>query len=567
MDLTELRDELYCSMFENVIEDQMLINYAQKVVARESKLSVRSVTPYTKTQVNFLNGNQFFGDMNVCRMNGSGRYLWADDGSLFEGEFNRPNVIEGRGSFKFHNREKSTGMSKFCGTFLNGKLHGKGQLTNYFFKYNGNFEADKFHGKGNLKSGTETFDGIFKLDKKVCGKRIYSEGVFVGDFYDDETRKFGKYEFENGDVYCGSFDQSMFSGFGEYTWYTGPSGVQCKYVGSWRQNYREGLGMLTVDSVTCVTLFHKNSKHGPGIVWAKNGKIYASNEMYQRDEFVSCEEIEVKQSNIKTLRKLLNMEDLQAKSFRTTLGELVEKYGKGCRQSIYPFHTCWFDLKVNHSAIWKFISTFENTNEDQEFISIAQTVKEFEGKFHELYLRYAQLSSKQGRPSMTRIGLWQLMRDLELFKKGAQFNSQAILDKADREFNIFSLNSDDPFDTVSTACFVHYLMAITLHINKHHDYVLSCAINQRSKIFGLFATMFVIFLREFLVPLLPLQSFNGMISRLVQDDRTFLSNFINVIDLKWQKLSIRNVFDIVGKWKTMKKKPTTTSANELGTQL
>ena len=142
-------NDLYGSLFEKVVEDQTIIDYKQEATVKESKISVRSVSPYRKTKINFRNGNQFYGDVNEqCHFFGNGRYVWVD-GCFYEGDFNRPNVIEGRGILKFRNDGKSS-ASRYCGGFLNGRFHGKGQLTNYFFKFNGNFENDKFHGKLSL---------------------------------------------------------------------------------------------------------------------------------------------------------------------------------------------------------------------------------------------------------------------------------------------------------------------------------------------------------------------------------------------------------------------------------
>lgn len=552
METQSFRDDLYCSMFENVIEDQMLINYSQKVVAKESKLSVRSVTPYTKTQVNFLNGNQFFGDINECRMNGNGRYLWADDGSLYEGEFKRPNVIEGQGAFKFRNQDKQTGSSKYCGSFVDGSYHGKGQLTNSFFKYDGNFDHGKFHGKGNLKSGLESFDGNFSNDKKICGKRVYVDGIFVGDFHDDGTRRFGKYEFENGDVYFGSFDAGKFSGYGEYFW-SCKINTEVSYAGQWRSGYRDGLGVLKVDGTTCVTVFHKNLKTGPAVAKARNGRVFASTKMFQNDEFLGCTEIDIQQDNIETLRKLINPTELNVDSFIKTVKELVDEPRNSQQKVVYPFHVNWFHMEVQHIAIWDFVKQFPDTNQDQEFTSIQQTITEFIPIFEEVYNRYKNFSSTavvKDPPSLLRVGLWQLMHDLELFKKSERFNSREILEEADREFNIFSLDPDDGFESVSIAQMVQYVMYITLFVNKHHDYVLSCAINQRSKVFGLFGTMLVIFVREFLCPM---KSFNGMIPKLMQENPAFYTSFLNTIDLKHHRdLSVRDVFKIFETWQNGK---------------
>lgn len=551
-EVTKIRDDIYCAMFEQVIDDKMIINYSQSVVGTESKLSVRSVTPYTKTQVNFLNGNQFFGDINDCRLSGNGRYLWADDGSLYEGEFQRPNIIEGRGTFKY--QVESSGSTKYCGSFVDGKYHGKGQLTNFFFKYIGSFECNQFHGRGCLKSGIDSFDGLFSKDKKVSGKRVYTNGIFDGDFHDDETRKCGEYKFENGDVYRGSFENGMLAGFGEYTW-SSENANGMKYLGYWRHNHRDGLGMLKASDTSCVTLFRKNVKDGAGVVLATNRKVYASKKMFQRDEFVQCVEVEITRKNIDVLRRIFNPSELQAgsfnaKTFSSVVASLVDEFGRKCDPAVYPFHLTWFDLKVEHSAIWDFIRDFPNTNREQEFASLTQTIREFVSFFEDVHHRYAELSSKiAGKGgSLLRFGLWQLMRDLELYKKSPTFNIQATLESANRDFNILCIDSNDPFEPVSVASLVQYLIYVTLHLNKHNDFVLSCAINQRSKIFGLFGTMLVIFVREFIGPAMSSPQ-NGVMAKLIQDDRTFATKFLSVFELNHRKLTIRTIFHIAELWK------------------
>lgn len=550
-EIKRIGDDLYCTMLVHVIEDQMLINYSEKVITNESKLSVRSITPYTKTQVNFLNGNQFFGDMNECRITGNGRYLWGEDESLYEGEFKLPNVIHGQGSFKFQNRQKSKGFSKYCGCFSNGKPEGKGQLTNYFFKFNGHFEQDKFHGRGSIVSGLESFDGLFEYDQKIYGKRVYSDGFFTGDFNDDETRKFGKYEFDNGDVYLGSFEDGKFSGFGEYSW-AWENSIVGKYKGHWRNNYRDGLGMIKINEMICITLFRKNYKNGPAILWAKNGKVYASNKMFEHDIFLSCEEIDINQQNFGILRKLMNLEKLRLECFNAMLALLLKDFGKRI-EVLYPYHVCWLDLKVEHAAIWDFVRVYPGTNKEQEFSSIRQVVKEHFNAFQCLHSWYGSYSSnfdEKDGVGLLRIGLWQFMRDLELFKKSPLFNTQEILDEADRELDIFSMNPYDPFEVVPISSLAHYLMYLTLYMNKHHDYVWSCAMEQRSKVFGLFATMFIIFLREFLYPLLATKSFEGMIPKLIQDDRTLFIKLRKILNTKNLKLTIRDVFKVIELWKT-----------------
>lgn len=562
--LQVLYNDYYNFLFDKVIEEQMTINYSQKVIAKESKLSVRSVTPYIKIQVNFLNGNQYYGDLYDNRMCGTGRYLWSYDGNLYEGDFKKLNQIDGRGTYKFKNSESSTGFTKYCGSFVNGMYHGKGSLTNYFFKYNGNFENNQFNGKGNLKSGVESFDGCFLNDRKVCGKRIYSNGTYVGAFDEHELRKCGKYEFDNGDVYCGNYLANDFNGYGEYTWHDDVHGFVKTYYGFWKKNQRHGIGMLQFNGTTMMTMFKENVKTGCGIVWTKNGKIYGSHEMFKNDEYVDSLEIDINQENVEILKKLLNRKELLSSYYNeyffiSSVGKLLNNRLKTCVEQIYPFHLCFFELKVEHERIWRFVRTVPGCSiaATQEYLSMKQSIREHLQLFEELYGRYGNYCSKllsNTSCCMTRFGLWQLFRDIGLYKKDVLFNTQMILETAEKDFNILVLNAHDPNETVSLCNLIQYLMFLTLYLNEHDEDILSCAINQKSTCFGMFATMFTIFIREFLIHVMSLSLFDGLIPKLIQEDMNFYSNFCAILNVKCQKrLSIRSVFQIVQRWKKGKK--------------
>lgn len=409
-------------------------------------------------------------------------------------------------------------------------------------------------GKGSMKSGIESFDGCFVRGKKVFGMRAYSNGIFIGDFDDDEMRKKGKYEFENGDSYCGSFLNGQFDGFGKYHW----KACDSSYVGTWKDNNRHGLGKLVVDGAQCVTHFKRNIKNGPGIVWARNGSIYLSKCMFVNDEVRDCKRIDVNHESIEIVRRLFNLQCESAYGiahFASCIAYLENTFL--CRDvDVYPFHISWFELNVQHEAIWDFVSRFDS-DKDQEFQSIVQYIKEHVSTFEECYRKYAKFSQHTlGRlenhsVEMTRVGLWQFFRDLAIYRKGALYNTQTIIGEAEKEFNILTINSHDPFEVVSIANFLHYILFTVLHINRHHTFVLSCAINQRSKIFGLFATMLVVFMREFMPSTVQQEAINyGNLSKLIQEDKMFFVNFINIIGgFQERKLTIRDVFKVVEQWR------------------
>lgn len=94
--------------------------------------------------------------------------------------------------------------------------------------------------------------------------------------------------------YCGGFVNGTLQGFGKYL------------RGSWRHNQRHGLGMLKVDRAIIRTIFRKNIKHGPAVISAKNGRIYASSKIFQHNELMGCDEIEINQMNVEILRNIMN---------------------------------------------------------------------------------------------------------------------------------------------------------------------------------------------------------------------------------------------------------------------
>lgn len=557
LDIKNIYDNIYCSLLEKVIEKQDIINYARKVISRESKLSVNSVKPNTKTQINFLNENQFYGDTDeCCRLSGNGRYLWTHRTASYDGEFLKPNVIEGRGIYEFDNRnDAATSFSKYCGYFINNMYHGEGDLENNFFSYKGNFELNKFHGAGSIKTQFESFDGIFENDRKVSGKRVYTNGIFTGDFDENEMRKYGKYNFDNGDCYCGTFKNNLFDGYGEYLWACSESLPQA-YCGFWKENYRNGIGMIQINGTCCCTTFDMNSKNGCGIVWAQNGNIYLSKHMFANDEFIECKRIYISRDNVNIVKGLFNIETLKSFSvahFDSTIELLDQKYSvidEITSLSLYPFHMNWFDMNVEHDFIWDFVQKFSNTSKEREFASITSILKMYVKAFEKIYHSYAEYSHRillqtPKHNEMKRIGLWQLFRDLKLFQKSKLFNTQAIIENAEMECNILVINTNNPSETVTMTNFVNYLLYVVLHVNKHNTHVLSCAINQRSKIFGLFATMIVVFIREFLSTMKPLNC--GMIPEIILDDKAFFVNFIDIIDFHCQELSICDVFQIIEK--------------------
>ena len=169
----------------------------------------------------------------------------------------------------------------FKGKFRNSLIYGHGEMT---YSDSVKLEADwRIKGKGNrVKSVTRYFSkqydvlpGIVdyaKIGSFIKGYKqelyknykIYQpapiinndsvriefnplhEGTqsecFYGRLDENYHYEFGKYYLNNGDVYYGSFKNSMFSGYGEYIW----ENKSVMYSGNWKDGKFHGLGIVFI---------------------------------------------------------------------------------------------------------------------------------------------------------------------------------------------------------------------------------------------------------------------------------------------------------------------------------
>jgi hypothetical protein len=87
-------------------------------------------------------------------------------------------------------------------------------------KYVGDFHENVFHGKGSMHSETNkyNYNGDFvngvAIGKGVVKCQMY---CYEGDIVNGELEGNGKIEFNNKDIYVGSFVQSRPNGYGVYT--------------------------------------------------------------------------------------------------------------------------------------------------------------------------------------------------------------------------------------------------------------------------------------------------------------------------------------------------------------
>jgi hypothetical protein len=151
----------------------------------------------------------------------------------------------------------------YTGDMLHDVRHGVGsyQYPNKFFHYQGDYVNGKKHGQGTFTLG----DG----------------SVYKGDFHDDEIEGHGTRTWPNGAVYIGEFKLGEMDGEGELIGGPGSllpqdSSSTWNYLGHWRQNRREGPGILYfTNGDRYEGLFHNHRQHDEaGALYCANGDVY-----------------------------------------------------------------------------------------------------------------------------------------------------------------------------------------------------------------------------------------------------------------------------------------------------
>ncbi len=108
----------------------------------------------------------------------------------------------------------------YCGEMVNGQKHGQGVLKygQSEFYYTGGWLNDMRHGMGVEKS---------------------SEGLYHGEWNENQMNGHGVFNFFTGDVYNGMFEQNCLCGEGSMAYIDGS-----KYTGMWYKNVRQGEGVF-----------------------------------------------------------------------------------------------------------------------------------------------------------------------------------------------------------------------------------------------------------------------------------------------------------------------------------
>ena len=139
--------------------------------------------------------------------------------------------------------------------------------------YEGNFVDGKRTGKGKFTwSSSDVYEGDF-LDCKRTGKGKFTRAngsVYEGDFVDGKRIGKGKFTWADGDVYEGDFVDNKRTGKGKYTWSSGNV-----YEGNFVDGKRTGKGKYTWPSGDVYEGDFVNGKiTGKGKFTWSNGDVY-----------------------------------------------------------------------------------------------------------------------------------------------------------------------------------------------------------------------------------------------------------------------------------------------------
>ena len=173
-------------------------------------------------------------------------YINYNDGGSYHGEY-KNNRREGTGFYRW----SSTGNT-YIGQWKDGKQHGYGYVV------------DKY---GTIKSIGKYENGKFVTDLGTD----YNTNKVSGNCVGDCSNGFGKYTYNNGDIYIGFFNNSYRSYIGTYYWAN-----KSTYTGTYTTDgKRNGYGKYTyVDTSVFKGMFVNDKIEGLGkMQYAKSGNV------------------------------------------------------------------------------------------------------------------------------------------------------------------------------------------------------------------------------------------------------------------------------------------------------
>ncbi|OMJ73566.1 hypothetical protein SteCoe_27731 [Stentor coeruleus] len=212
------------------------------------------------------NGMSYHGDIYYNKKSGYG-ILYNPDSSINYSGMWKDNKKHGFGVGYYEN-----GVYK--GQWFENHHHGQGV---YIWKngdiYEGYWKFDDKSGKGKFikKDLGVILEGYWKDDKMYGkGQKIDKNGRYEGDFIDSQEHGRGKFYYNTGEKYKGSWDKGQKSGLGFFQY----SNHHIEYYGYWTNDMRNGQGVQYYEDAKYVGNFKNNLRHGNGDYIWKNEWVY-----------------------------------------------------------------------------------------------------------------------------------------------------------------------------------------------------------------------------------------------------------------------------------------------------
>ena len=199
-------------------------------------------------------------------------YIVSSPNEVYKGSWNINKRYHGYGiKFEFDLRTNTNKRTE--GIFFDGFLTGKGIIvTSQGEIFIGNFIRNQLNGEGeHHRNDKSIYKGEFKDGKyNGKGKEIFKNKeinlTFEGIFHEGE-KKYGKFEWGDGQKYEGEFYEGIFHGQGKYSW-----NKNKYYEGNWNYGEIHGKGKFVYNGENYYEgEFVKGKKSGKGIYfWNKN---------------------------------------------------------------------------------------------------------------------------------------------------------------------------------------------------------------------------------------------------------------------------------------------------------
>ena len=345
----------------------------------------------------FLNGNSYEGKFREGKMDGEGLYLWTD-GTKYEGEVSG-NKIQGSGTYKW------TDCSVYRGEVKDGLRNGSGILTMVDgMYYSGEWSDGKMHGRGRMVFDSDEegnpisyYEGEFRNNmREGTGTRLYHSGnLYDGEWLCNLPHGEGRMEWrDRAEVYTGNWCEGVQNGYGEMLWETDlVNSAQFPdknhYIGEWRGGRR----------------------HGTGVMYYATGAVYSGNWTADKKEGIGI----YTQPNGNRIEgefredKLFRAEETPISLPLTPLSQLVGDV----------------DETDNSSRSEAFRISFlhlipDKINPDVEVKAVYNILLSNIGELKWIFHFYSNLGVSPGiSHSFTRLKLWQLLIDCQIFYKEA----------------------------------------------------------------------------------------------------------------------------------------------------